>query len=328
MAKVIIGIHGLGNKPPREILEDWWRSAMVEGIEKHRSIRSVRQDSRDLPVFELVYWADILHEKPLDDQIEDKNDPYFLDEAYTPGLADFKPEENALRQKVLDFIEEQLDKLFLNQDLTVNYSGITDMIISRYFKDLEVYYAEECLDENDETCLAKKLIRERLAATLRKYKGDEILLIAHSMGSIIAYDVLTFLVPDIDIDTFVTIGSPLGFPVVQGKIAAEWQAKRLVPPQLKTPPGVKKHWYNLADLKDKIALIYDLSDNYQASYRGLKAEDFVVYNDYQNHNISNPHKSYGYLRTREFTQILLEFSREKGLIGRFFDKVASIIGNW
>ncbi len=286
---------------------------MIEGLEKLGK-------SIDMPKFELVYWADLLYEKPLDENITDKDDPYFLDEKYIPGLPDFQPEENSLRQKVLDFIEEQLDKLFLNEDLTVNYSGITDRIIHRYFKDLETYYQEECMDEKDEKCLVRKLIRDRLADTLKKYQDDDIMLISHSMGSIIAYDVLTFLITDIDIRTFITIGSPLGFPVVQGKIAAEWQSKRLVPPKLKTPPGVKKHWYNLADLKDRIALIYDLSENFQPNYRGVVAEDFVVYNDYQSNHVFNPHKSYGYLRTPEFARILYDFSTEKNIIKRFFSR--------
>jgi hypothetical protein len=313
MAKVIIGIHGLGNKPPRETLESWWRSAMVEGLAKlDKNIR--------MPKLELVYWADIMYEKPLDEGIENREDPYYIDEKYIPGTPDFQPEENSLRQKVLDFIEEQLDKLFLNADLTINYKSITDMVIRRYFKDLEAYYTETCLDENDTKCQVRNTIRNRLAETIKKYNGNEIMLVGHSMGSIIAYDVLTFILPQIDIHTFVTIGSPLGFPVVQGKIAAEWHLKRLVPPKLKTPPGVRKHWYNLADLKDKIALIYDLSDNFQPNYRGVVAEDFVVFNDYQANHIFNPHKSYGYLRTAEFAQILSEFLKKKNWAGRLWQR--------
>ena len=317
MAKVIIGIHGLGNKPPKKTLENWWRSAMMEGLEKH-------DKSMDLPHFELVYWADILYKKPLDESIADKDDPYFMDERYAPGLKEFIPEENSLRQKVLDFIEDQLDNLFLNQDLTVNYSGITDMIISRYFKDLEVYYAEECLDENDEKCMVRTVIRERLVKTIKKYKDDDIMLIGHSMGSIIAYDVLTFLVTEVNINTFFTIGSPLGFPVIQGKIAAEWQSKRLVPPKLKTPPGVTKHWYNLADLKDRIALIYDLGKNYEPNYRGISPDDFVVFNDYESNHVFNPHKSYGYLRTKEFAQLLSSFIRDRNKIQSIIHKMGSL----
>lgn len=320
MAKVIIGIHGLGNKPPKQALEGWWKKAMLEGLEKLNK-------PYNLPKFELVYWADILYDKPLDEKIKDTNDPYFLNEEYTPGRSDFVSEDNSLRQKVLDFLEAQLDKLFLNDDLTINYSGITDVLIHRYFKDLEIYYAEECMDKNDIRCKARQLIRDRLTEIMMKYKEDEIFLIGHSMGSIIAYDVLTFLLPEIVIHTFITLGSPLGFPVIQGKIASEWNAKRLVPPKLKTPPGVKKHWYNFADLKDNVALIYNLHENYVANWQGVRPQDFVVNNDYQIENEFNPHKSFGYLRTLEFSQALYDFSLKEYFLTNILSRFYSLFKN-
>ena len=306
MAKVIIGIHGLGNKPTKEVLEQWWKQAMVEGLAKSKK-------PYQLPHFEMVYWADILYDRPMDELILDKEDPYFLVEKYTRGFQNVVPEDLSMRRKVLNFLEDQLDKIFLNGDLTTKYTGITNAFIHRYFTDLEVYYAEECVDKNDIRCTARKLIRERLVAALEKYKDDEILLIGHSMGSIVAYDVLTFLTPDIDIHTFITLGSPLGFPVVQGKIATEWNSKRLVPPILRTPPRVKTCWYNFADLKDNVALIYQLSKNFKANWRGVKPKDYVVNNDYQINNEANHHKSFGYLRTRAFARVLHKFSTRENL---------------
>ena len=317
MAKVIIGIHGLGNKPAKEILQDWWLFAMKEGLERLGK-------STVLPKFEMVYWADILYDKPLDENILDKEDPYFLEEKYIPSIQKFEPEDNSRRQKVLDFIEDQLDKLFLNEDLTINFNGIMDSIIHRYFRDLEIYYAEECFDDNDVKCKARKLIRNRLVAVLKKYDNDEIFLIGHSMGSIVSYDVLTFLLPEIKIHTFVTIGSPLGFPVIQGKIAAEWNSKKLVPANLKTPPGVVKHWYNFADLKDKVALIYQLAKNFQSNWRGVKPQDFVVFNDYQNEIEANHHKSFGYLRANEFSIVLHAFCKKPNLAVRLFSKISGL----
>jgi len=35
MAKVIIGIHGLANKPEKEALKQWWHDAIVEGGQKN-----------------------------------------------------------------------------------------------------------------------------------------------------------------------------------------------------------------------------------------------------------------------------------------------------
>ena len=317
MAKVIIGIHGLGNKPPKKLLEDWWRNAMLEGLHQLNK-------PYVLPKFELVYWADILYEKPLDELVSDSKDPYFIKQKYNPRQQEFKPQDHSVRQKILDFLEPQLDKLFLNSDLTFNYSGITNAFLRRYFRDLELYYDQEYMDENVIRRNPRKLIRERLVAVLQNCKNDEIFLISHSMGSIIAYDVLTFLLPDFNIHTFVSMGSPLGFPVVQGKIAAEWHSKKQYPLKLATPPGVKKHWYNFSDLLDNVAMIYKLKENYHHNLYGVIVEDFVVNNDYKIGNYFNPHQAYGYLRVPKFSEVLYHFSERKSWAKRLFSKISSL----
>ena len=63
--------------------------------------------------FEFVYWTDILHTDPLDPQIKDKDDPLYLDEPYTPAKYFEKSKPNKIRKKILDYLNNQLDKLFL-----------------------------------------------------------------------------------------------------------------------------------------------------------------------------------------------------------------------
>jgi hypothetical protein len=127
------------------------------------------------------------------------------------------------------------------------------------------------------------------------------------MGSIIAYDVLTQLVPDVKIDTFVTIGSPLGLPIIMNKISLE-QHKNLSPGlKVTAPENISRYWYNLSDLRDKVAMNYNLGDDYKKNSKGIKPIDAVVYNNYENNGESNPHKSYGYLRTPEMAKIIDEF---------------------
>ena len=65
MSKIIIGIHGLGNKPPKTILTDWWKKSLIEGLKKFNYTSDFK--------FELVYWADILHPIPLDPDTINKN---------------------------------------------------------------------------------------------------------------------------------------------------------------------------------------------------------------------------------------------------------------
>ncbi|BAX79591.1 PGAP1-like alpha/beta domain-containing protein [Labilibaculum antarcticum] len=301
MANVIIQIHGLGNKPPKDLLERWWERAMIEGLKKYNY-------KTDLPKHEMVYWADILHDKPLNQFEKDKESPYYLDEIYEKPSKEHLPENHDTRKKIIGFLNRQLKRIFLNEDFTLNYSFITDSILSNYFKDLETYYKVESIVETGSTTKIKDLIRERLLTVLEKYKNDNIMLIAHSMGSIIAFDVLTFLNDHINIHTLLTIGSPLGLPIVVSKIAAEQRRKLNGQSFMITPSGVKNNWYNFSDILDKVALNYELADDFSENEFGVKPVDFLVVNNYEINGIPNPHKSYGYLRTAEFAKILNEFN--------------------
>src|SRR5690606_5647303 len=128
-------------------------------------------------------------------------------------------------------------RLLLNDDMTLNYEHIADSLIHYYFKDLEEYYSSPAEGVVEGKPSFRMLVRERLASTLRKHQKDRILLIAHSMGSIIAFDVLD-LNPDLKVETFVTIGSPLGLPVVMARIASE-RVRPVTPPgALTTPPNI------------------------------------------------------------------------------------------
>jgi len=300
VSKIIIGIHGLGNKPSKKTLEEWWIKSILEGLE------GIDRNKFKFN-FELIYWADVLFEKPLDETIIDREDPYYLEEKYNPAPVNFNPKHHRIREKILGFLEKQMDKIFLNDDLSINYSFISDIIIHKYFRELEIYYTEECYDSENIKCAARDIIRKRALEVIKKYKKQEIMLIAHSMGSIVAYDVLTFILPEIKIDTFVTMGSPLGLPIIMSKIASEQNMKLHMKEKLKTPPGVKRNWYNFSDLEDKVAMNYNLGDDYNENASGVKATDIIVNNDYEINGERNPHKSYGYLRTPEFSEVLYDF---------------------
>jgi pimeloyl-ACP methyl ester carboxylesterase len=322
MANVIIGIHGLGNKPPKALLEKWWTLSMTEGL-KSNNYNPV------LSEFKLVYWADIVHDKPLDQSEKNKESPLYLDEKYLPSSELGVRENHNTRKKVIDFLGHQLNRIFLNDDLSLNYSFITDAIVKKYFKDLEIYYAENCTEKDSEICKAKDLIRKRLLTILEEHKNDNIMLIGHSMGSIIAFDVLTFIAPHIRINTFITMGSPLGLPIVISKIASEQKQKLSDINSMITPPNILNAWKNYSDILDKVAFDYKLSENFSENTSGIRPADFLVVNNYKMNGIPNPHKSYGYLRTPEFSKILNEFIQSERIsIGkRVMRKTSQIIRN-
>ena len=38
MSNILIGIHGLSNKPPKNELADGWEKAIIEGLQKNEEI--------------------------------------------------------------------------------------------------------------------------------------------------------------------------------------------------------------------------------------------------------------------------------------------------
>jgi len=86
------------------------------------------------------------------------------------------------------------------------------------------------------------------------------------MGSIVAYDVLTQASPYICIHTLITIGSPLGLPIIIKKIQMEQDKnnnKDIVP----TPENIRYKWYNFSDLNDPVAVVYKISDDYKKKFK-------------------------------------------------------------
>jgi len=298
--KIIIGIHGLGNKPPAETLEDWWKSAIIEGLNVFTSF------DKDLK-FEMVYWADIMHPQPLDISIDDEENPFHCENPYIPAFDYTVKQPSKTRQKFLDYLVKAMDDLFLNEDFSINFSNITDKIIKKYFNDLDAYYHSLPLERSKTGEDVRHELRKRLSDTLYKHRRKDILLISHSMGTIIAYDVLSQHQDQYAINTLVTMGSPLGIPVVMSKIAFELSKKRNKTEKLKTPENIIRNWFNLSDLEDKIAVNYNLNDDYLPNSRGINAVDYIVYNNYTNGKKHNPHASYGYLRTPEMAKIIERF---------------------
>ena len=112
---VIIGIHGLGNKPSKQLLEHWWKLAMVEGL---------KANNFDIlfPKFEMVYWADILYDKALSKSEKDIDSPWYLNERYVKASKVFPLENHVTREKIIDYLGQQLNNVFLIHILQIQLS--------------------------------------------------------------------------------------------------------------------------------------------------------------------------------------------------------------
>jgi len=288
----IIAIHGLGNKPAKEQLEKWWIQAIREGF--------VGTENEGLDFeFKMVYWADLVYERPLGlDEIGE----FKLHEDYQPAPGTQESEDHSVRLKVMSFIRNQVSRIFLNDDYSLNYEGLTDVIMKRYFRDFDVYF------ERKQTGFSiRELIMQRVIDSISTYSDRKVMVIGHSMGSIIAYDTLNNRLEDHLIDTLCTLGSPLGLPIVLNKIALENNKYYDKFNRLQTPKTVENQWCNFLDPLDKVAFDNNLADDFSSNAHGVKPIDHLVTNDYVKDDEANPHKSYGYLRTKEFSLFLSDF---------------------
>jgi pimeloyl-ACP methyl ester carboxylesterase len=126
--------------------------------------------------------------------------------------------------------------------------------------------------------------------------GDSVLLIGHSLGSVIAYDTLWQLT-HIDhshgkVSTLITLGSPLGTRFVQRSLLsarAEGAARY---------PHNIRHWVNMSARSDVTALQPRLKPLFHEMLDlGLcdSIEDFVDFDNYFRGSVGlNPHEAYGY----------------------------------
>ena len=141
-------------------------------------------------------------------------------------------------------------------------------------------------------------VRWELTAPLRDAfrNNDDIMLIGHSLGTIIAYDVLwkfSYLGEYRDIrehrlSHLVTFGSPLGNPIVQ---------KRLKGGRLKGPrryPTNVEVWSNVAAEDDYVCHDETIEDEY-GSMRDTEIIDYPIYNLAVKNEKAHQHHATGYL---------------------------------
>ena len=166
-------------------------------------------------------------------------------------------------------------------------------------------------------------VRERLQAPLKSAlrRKDDICLMAHSMGCIVAYDVLwkfsqmseyrEFQTGAPGISLWLTLGCPLGEAGVKANLydANEREDGRF-------PKKIVKNWVNIAAVDDFIAHDVDMRNDFSAMLPGKRGYGYVrsikdkrIYNCWTHEGKSNPHKLYGYLVNHDVARELANWIR-------------------
>src|SRR6185295_13446767 len=126
---VVIGIHGLKNKPEKDLLARWWAMALQEGL-----LRNL--DLAPPLAFELVYWADIQYPAPIPEA--ELDNPYIPADEQGPLLrysGTARDKANAMREK---WGGRAIDK---GKDL-IGLDERSDHILGLALDDLRDYYGK------------------------------------------------------------------------------------------------------------------------------------------------------------------------------------------
>ena len=277
MSYVIIGVHGLANKPPKDKHAQDWVAAIKEGLTRNcsLSLQSIN--------FAPVHWADINYESPLDPDDE----PYIP----TPTGQPIKTYRDGWLDVLRAYVSDVPGDMLQKAKEWFGLDPITEAVLSKKLTDLGRYY-----NSNKNRTILRGMVKD----TVNDNKKKRITLIAHSMGSIISYDALRELGQgdiNLRVENFVTIGSPLGLPTVAAKISDEWKLLRT--------PSIVKRWINLSDPRDPVAFDTHLRNDYEANDQNVRVEDDLVLNNYIGpDNKPNHHKIYGYLRCPEMSELI------------------------
>lgn len=292
-AKTIVYVHGIGNKPAAEILKCQWDEALFRFNLGERSRLSywVNRAFYPKPVQASCSMADSTQGDGSDENIGVRA----LAEGAAPPVEPLLPAEASEQERrVLRRIAEStLNAPELTGVAAADFHArvlplprfmrefISRRITKAFLKDVhEFLFVKE----------RREIMRDSVLSRLRT-GGGPFVLIGHSQGSMVAYDALCSLKPEdgVEVDLFITIGSPLGLKEVQDQIKKFTGQKNLT-----VPPRVKR-WINVADPLDPVCADKRLGGDYKAR-DGVAVQDLVRWNA---DSPRDPHSGTGYLRLAE-----------------------------
>ncbi|MER5737531.1 MULTISPECIES: hypothetical protein [unclassified Streptomyces] len=253
----IVGVHGIGwSWRSREEMHETWHGALSTGL------RNIRYADPASVTFEAAFYGHLYNGgtgKAGGDALYTAADvadgfEYELLEAMAreadPAAFDEESDGPASKGVVVRGAQACLSIL----ERTPYLGGVTASVVIRQIKQVHRYFEDAALGEE---------IRGELETAIQ---DDTRVVLAHSLGSVAAYEVLWKL-RDVKIDTLVTMGSPLGLKSIRRRLARSAHAEP------GRPPSVRR-WVNVAAEQDVVALRKRLEGLYGAD----EVEDFVVTN--------------------------------------------------
>ncbi len=282
---LILFIPGLRPKPEPE----WHRGALRRCLEA--GLRGVDAEvaaeiAADKQAFDIVSWTYDFY---------GEHRPRELDAPWIEQLLEKEQADEADRAAANSWRRRMLRSLYhIGDQFPFLIPRLANKNVSLHLRDLR-HYVNNWNDVADNTRRMLKAPLKAAAAARRP-----VLLLAHSMGSVIAWDALWQLSRDEHYDgalsLLMTLGSPLGQRYIQRRILGS----RLT--GIARYPTVIERWINLAAVGELTAVDMTLVDDFgEMTELGLvkSIEDQSIWNWYRENGVLKVHAEYGYLANRD-----------------------------
>ena len=315
MSKHLILIHGRHFKPAEDVLKANWLDAIRHGLARdgHKSLLPTYDDTIKRT---FVYYGNFsnaflrnygnTYDEPAD--VKDRRE--CLDQLKQYPREAFLGEQGKTNYDALPGASSWKERLADMFGGVASILRIADPLISMVAKDIDHYW-------NPDTAFGSD-VRWRLTEPLNKAlcDGDDIMLVSHSLGTMISYDVLwkfsyygeykALREKGHKLNMLVTLGSPLGDKTVMKNLkGGDTSGLRRYPTLIRT-------WENFAAEDDYISYDETLTDDYEnMKHAGMvdSVYDHRLYNLAVRHGKSNPHHGVGYLVHPKFINLLARWLR-------------------
>ena len=250
-------IHGISNMPPEPDLHRLWREALGDGDDP-------------LPLGDLgiassfVYWADVLYADPETDLAAYEgvveNRAAAVDGARDSTLPiAATPEEQAFLDRLRSRLTGLDEAEIAAGHEPSSVQGALERVplpwfvkrpfLAAFLRDVHHYLFDvEHVPRHGTTFWVQQEIRRRFLAKLTDPAVTRPhIVVAHSMGTVIAYDCLKRVGDCVAVDGIMTLGSPLGLDEVQDKLQPGWTREDGFPAD-----RLAGGWLNLFDRLDPV----------------------------------------------------------------------------
>jgi hypothetical protein len=296
-APLILYVPGLLPKPEAGIHKAALRRCLGEGLRRHDADVSKEFDAAERS-FDLVAWTYDFYREHRDFALDAKS------------IDDLLERPDASEQDIVE--ASSLGKRLLRWLYRVGnlfpflIPHLADERIELHLRDLMRYTH----NLNDIATHTREMIKMPLRAAWES--GRPVLLAAHSMGSVIAYDALWEMSrdsrDDLRIDLLLTMGSPLGQSYLQRRILGHDRNERD-----RYPDNIRR-WVNLSAVGDMTAVNPYLAGDFgEMAELGLieRIEDIEVFNFFRHDGELNVHAEYGYLVNKETAAVVADWWRQQ-----------------